>query len=83
MHREMPTGKGFADIIFVPRRNNSDPAIVVELKYNKTAESALEQIKNKQYTNCLEAYEGEILLVGINYDKDEKKHSCRIKKIRK
>lgn len=81
MERELPAGKGYADIVFKPRRNNSNPAIIVELKYAKTAEGAIEQIKEKQYADCLNDYTGEILLVGINYDKEEKKHTCKIEKI--
>ncbi len=80
MHRELPTGKGFADLVFVPRKNNPNPAIVIELKQNKTANAAIEQIKNKQYTDSIKDYSGEIMLVGINYDSD-KKHTCKIEKI--
>lgn len=83
MERELPAGKGYADIVFKPRRNNSNPAIIVELKYDKTAEGAIEQIKEKQYADCLNDYTGEILLIGINYDKEDKKHTCRIEKITK
>lgn len=79
----MPTGKGFADLVFVPRRNNNNPTMVVELKYDKSAETAIEQIKNKQYAECLKEYSGEILLVGINYEKDNKKHTCSIEKAEK
>lgn len=81
IERELPAGKGYADLIFRPRKNNSNPAMIVELKYDKSAEGALSQIKKKQYTDCLKDYSGEILLVGINYDKDSKNHSCRIEKI--
>lgn len=80
MHREMPAGKGYADLVFEPRSNCSTPAFIVELKCDKSAESAIEQIKNKQYADCLKDYSGEVLLVGINYDKNSKKHSCRIEK---
>ncbi len=85
VHREIPAGKGFADLVFMPRSNCSTPAFIVELKYNCTADTALEQIKNRNYTQCLKDYTGEILLVGINYDKDNenKPHSCKIEKIRK
>lgn len=54
--------------------------MIVELKYDKSAEGALEQIQKKQYTDCLKDYSGEILLVGINYDKDDKCHICKIEK---
>ena len=80
IERELPAGKGYADLVFKPRKNNSNPAMIVELKYDKSAEGALEQIKKKQYTDCLKDYSGEILLVGINYDKENKSHNCRIEK---
>ncbi len=80
IERELPAGKGYADLVFRPRKNNSNPAIIVELKYDKSADGALEQIKKKQYTDCLKDYSGEILLVGINYDKENKSHNCRIEK---
>lgn len=83
MERELPAGIGYADIVFKPRRNNINPAIIIELKYDKTAEGAIKQIKEKRYADCLNDYTGEILLVGINYDKDYKKHTCRIEKITK
>ncbi len=79
MHRELPTGKGFADISFIPRKNIDLPAIVVELKHNKTSGAAIEQIKQKKYTDKIAQYTGEILLVGINYD-DDKGHTCEIER---
>lgn len=81
--REFPTGKGFADVVFLPLPHTNKPALVVELKYDRTVTAAIQQIKNRHYTQALENYSGEILLVGINYDKDEpdKPHSCVIEKI--
>ena len=81
IERELPAGKGFADLVFKPRSNNINPAMIVELKYDNSAESAIEQIKEKQYMDCLKDYSDEILLVGINYDKESKKHYCKIEKI--
>ena len=81
MHREMQAGKGYADIIFIPRKNNLNPAIIVELKWNKSVETAMEQIKEKNYPDCFKDYKGEVLLVGINYDKDSKEHNCKIEKV--
>ena len=80
--REFPSGKGFADVVFLPLRHTGRPALVVELKYDKSVSSALQQIKDRHYTQALEGYAGEILLVGINYDKDNvnKPHSCIIEK---
>ena len=68
---ELDSGKGYADIVFIPSPKFSDkPAMVIELKYNKDAETALSQIKNRNYPDRLEHYKGNILLVGIDYDKD-------------
>lgn len=69
MYRELPAGKGFADIVFIPRRYSDKPAIIVELKWDKTAEGAIKQIKEKNYSASVEQYNGEIILVGINYNK--------------
>ena len=83
--REMPTGYGFADLIFVPKPEyiNSYPAMVMELKWNKDAQTAVKQIKEKKYPESLLQYTGDILLVGINYDPDSKKHECLIEKYEK
>lgn len=78
--RELPAGKGFADIVFVPKKSSSKPALLVELKWNKSSESALDQIKEKQYGKALEEYSGNLFLVGINYDTKTKKHTCVIEK---
>lgn len=78
--REMPAGNGFADMVFLPKRTSLNPALVLELKWNKTAEGAISQIKRQGYVSALEEYKGNILLVGINYDKKNKKHQCRIEK---
>ena len=80
--RELPAGKGFADFAFIPRLNAGyRPAMVVELKYNKSAETAIKQIKDKKYHGALSGYSDKILLVGISYDtdgKNKKKHTCVI-----
>ncbi len=84
IHRELAGGKGFADLVFIPRTGCTTPAMIVELKWKHSAETAIDQIKKKQYVKCLKDYTGEILLVGISYDKDaEKRHTCVIEKIRK
>ncbi|WP_044974649.1 AAA family ATPase [Ruminococcus sp. HUN007] len=79
--REFPSGNGFADLAFIPRKGVDAPAIVAELKYNKEAGGAISQIKDKHYTENLEAFNGEILLVGISYDEKSKMHSCQIEKV--
>ena len=79
--RELPGGKGFADICFIPRKIHMDkPAVVIELKWNKSAEGAIQQIKDKQYIEALKDYHGNLLLAGIDYDKKTKQHSCIIEK---
>ena len=80
--RELPSGKGFADIVLIPRKNVDSPAIVIELKYNQDADTAIDQIRRKEYPESVRAYTNNILLVGINYDKKEKRHTCRIEAIR-
>ena len=83
--REFPSGKGYADFAFIPRANaGSRPAMVVELKYNQSADSAIAQIKEKRYQGALSRYHGKILLVGVNYDpdsKNNKKHTCIIEEV--
>lgn len=87
IYRELAGGKGYADMVFVPRRNVNKPAIIVELKWNKTASAAIDQIKSRQYIESLKEYSGEVVLVGVNYDavKDDnemfKKHECSIERI--
>ena len=81
VHRELATGKGFADLVLIPRKNVESPVIILELKYNKDADSAIEQIKRKQYPAKVEKYADSLLLVGINYDKKTKQHACRIERV--
>ena len=83
--REFPSGKGFADLVFLPRANaGKRPAMVVELKYNQSADSAIQQIKENRYQGALSGYSDRILLVGVNYDAngtDKKKHTCVIEEV--
>ena len=83
VYRELAGGKGFADMVFVPRKTTQTPAIVVELKWNQNARTALQQIREKDYPASILDYTGEILLVGINYDRDSKPHQCLIEKYEK
>lgn len=78
--RECPAGKGFADIAFIPRQHTDKPAMIVELKWNTSARGAIEQIKENHYVGALEAYMDNLLMVGICYDKQSKKHECMIEK---
>jgi len=64
--------------VLIPRKNVDSPAIVLELKFNKDADAAIDQIKRRQYPAKLQDYADRLLLVGINYDRETKTHSCRI-----
>ena len=82
--RELPTGEGYADIVYLPRKNHLDkPALIIELKWDKSKKGAIEQIKERKYGKALEDYSGNLLLVGINYDRKTKKHECVIEEYRK
>lgn len=82
--REFPCGKGFADLVYLPlRKDTNKPAILMELKWNKSAKTAITQIKERQYPKSLEDYAGEILLVGIDYQKETKEHTCIIERYQK
>ena len=80
IHREYASDKGFADLVLIPRRNVSKPAVVIDLKCNKDAVTAIDQIKQKSYPAKVAEYLGNLLLVGISYDRETKQHSCRIEK---
>ena len=78
---ELPSGKGIADVVYLPKRKSTLPALVVELKWNKSAEGAIRQIKERDYPAVLKDYGGEIVIVGISYDAKKKGHSCVIERI--
>lgn len=80
MIREFPAGHGFADVVFLPLPHTAKPTLVIELKYNKSDHAAIQQIKDRNYIQALEGYHGEILLIGINYNEKNKRHSCVIEK---
>jgi hypothetical protein len=77
---ELPAGKGYADIVFWPKNGGNYPAIIVELKWNKSENAAIEQIKERKYQQALSGYKGDILLVGVSYHTKTKKHTCAIEK---
>ena len=80
---ELPAGRGYADIVYLPKKNSPLPVLVVELKWNRSAEGAIAQIKDRRYPQALRGYGGEILLVGISYSKEAaagKKHTCVIER---
>ena len=78
--KELPTGKGYADLVLIPYLPNI-PAMVIELKHNKSAGSALQQIKDKNYCQALSNYKGDLLFVGISYDEKTKVHNCKIERL--
>nr|WP_300841634.1 hypothetical protein [uncultured Acetatifactor sp.] len=82
----MPAGDGYADMVYLPKKASPLPALVIELKWNKTAEGAIRQIKDRNYPEAICRYGGDILLVGINYEKDApagmRKHTCLIERYR-
>ena len=80
LFKELPTGKGYADLVLIPYLPNI-PAMVIELKHNKSAGGALQQIKDKNYCQTLNNYKGDLLFVGINYDEKTKEHSCKIERL--
>lgn len=83
--REFPMGRGFADYVFLPKPEYRQdyPAMVVELKWNQNANTALKQIKEKRYPESILGYTDNIMLVGISYDKKTKEHQCVIEMLQK
>ena len=81
VYRELQGGEGFADLVFVPRTGNHNPAMIVELKWNQSTGIALGQIKDRNYIRCLKDYHGNVLFVGVNYDKKSKKHTCQFEMV--
>ncbi len=77
---ELPTGKGFSDVVYLPRRNENCPALIVELKWKGSTQGAISQMKERQYASWIENDTGDILLVGIRYDTASKKHECLIER---
>lgn len=80
---EFPSGTGYADMVFMPKKGSVKPIIVFELKWNKSAESAIKQIKDRDYPHAFQNYGGDIYMVAVNYDEDTKKHTCKIEKHKK
>lgn len=83
--REFPSGRGFADFVYLPKPEyiNIYPALLIELKWNKNVQTALEQIKKNLYPESLLSYTGDVFIVGITYDKKDKTHKCKIEKYEK
>ncbi|MCQ2249925.1 MAG: ATP-binding protein [Bacteroidales bacterium] len=78
--QELPSGEGFADIALIPHVPNV-PAIIIELKVNGSKGLAISQIKDRKYDEVLKYFQGDLLFVGVNYDKESKVHTCKIEKV--
>ncbi len=81
--QELPSGKGYADIVYIPKKTSDKPALIIELKWNKSSEGALNQIKQNNYPEIVKQLSGDVLLFGINYDERTKNHKCNIEKLKK
>lgn len=79
---EMPSGRGIADVVYIPHRSSALPVLLIELKWNRTSEGAIRQIREKRYPAVFEGFDRELVLVGISYNENTKKHSCAIEKLR-
>ena len=80
-HRELPTGKGFADLVLLPRKNVSKPAMVLELKYDGTTGTAIDQIRERRYPEKVAQHVDDLLLVAVSYNREQKTHECKIEKL--
>lgn len=78
---ELPSGHGIADIVYIPKKRSHLPALIVELKWNRSAGGAIRQIKDRNYPAVIREYEGPVVLVGINYDPETKEHTCEIERL--
>lgn len=78
--QELPSGIGYADVVFIPKRRSLKPAMIIELKWNKDENAAIQQIKERNYPQALNGFTDDILLVGINYNEKSKEHTCSIEK---
>ncbi len=80
---ELPSGKGLADLVYLPLPDTAYPAMVIELKWEETADAAIRQIRDRNYPAVLADYYGEIVLVGTSYNSKTKQHTCHIERISK
>ena len=78
---ELRSGRGLADVVYLPRRGDPAPALVVELKWNRSPEAAIAQVRERDYPAVLRDFGGPILLVGITYERKSKRHVCSIEEM--
>ena len=79
--REEQAGKGRADLIYEPAIKGTAPLILIEFKYDGSAEDAIEQIKTQEYFKRYTGQYRNIIIVGINYSTKTKDHQCLIEKL--
>ena len=79
---ELPSGHGLADLAYIPKRHSSLPGLIIELKWDKSLEGAIQQIKDKKYAALISQFENDVILVGINYNSKTDTHTCRIERIK-
>ncbi len=79
---ELPSGTGYVDMAYIPKKYDPSPALVIELKAGGTPEEALEQIRSRNYASSVEGLKSNLLLVAVTYDKDDKTkpHHCLIER---
>ena len=82
VRRELTAGKGYADVTFIPRKGCQVPPMIVELKWDKSTQAAMEQVRRKKYLDAFRLEYKEALVCGINYDTTDKEHTCRIEKVK-
>ena len=76
---ELPAGKGYADVAFIPYKPDI-PALIIELKKDDTTSAAIEQIRERKYPEALEKYKDNLLMVAVTYDSKTKEHRALIEK---
>jgi hypothetical protein len=76
---EVPSGKGFVDLVYVPKTGVALPVLLIELKMTTSCDTAMEQILKNEYQTKLASLGNELLCVAISYDPKTKVHQCSIK----
>lgn len=78
---ELPSGRGYADVVYIPNPGERLPVLLIELKMDTSADGAIKQIADRNYPKIFENISGEVILCGINYDSKTKRHECKIEKM--
>lgn len=77
---ELPSGHGYADVVFIPKKGSAKPAMLIEIKWDESVDVAIAQIKDRNYPRVLEESGTGYLIVGITYNSRTKEHACFIEK---